>query len=160
MAGWHVLRGLLVDQGLMRIALYSETGRQAVVAARALIAESGFATDTEAMRKARQHILGLPVGHPARAVTESPDFWSISGCRDLLFHVQEHRFTLDRIAESLAATDLEFLGFEIADPGTRPAFRQEFPADVYQRSLANWAQFESRHPRTFGGMYQFWARAR
>jgi tetratricopeptide (TPR) repeat protein/SAM-dependent methyltransferase len=160
MVGWQVLRGLLASQGLMRIALYSELGRQAVVAARDLVAESGCATDAEGIRSGRQRILGLPTAHPARAVTESPDFWSISGCRDLLFHVQEHRFTLPRIAESLAALDLEFLGFEIADPGTRPAFRREFPEDVNQRSLANWAQFESRHPRTFGGMYQFWARAR
>jgi tetratricopeptide (TPR) repeat protein/SAM-dependent methyltransferase len=160
MAGWQVLRGLLADQGFMRIALYSELGRQAVVAARDLIAEGGFAADAEGMRSARQRILGLPTAHPARAVTDSPDFWSISGCRDLLFHVQEHRFTVPRIAESLVTLDLEFLGFEIADPGTRPAFRRDFPGDVYQRSLANWAQFESRQPRTFGGMYQFWARAR
>jgi tetratricopeptide (TPR) repeat protein/SAM-dependent methyltransferase len=159
MAGWQVLRGMLADQGFMRIALYSELGRQAVVAARGLIAESGCAADAEGIRTGRQRILGLPTAHPARAVTESPDFWSISGCRDLLFHVQEHRFTLPRIAESLATLDLEFLGFEIADPGTRPTFRSEFPEDAHQRSLANWAQFESRHPRTFGGMYQFWVRA-
>ncbi|MGB8432994.1 MAG: tetratricopeptide repeat protein [Burkholderiales bacterium] len=160
MAGWRVLRGLLAEQGFMRIALYSELGRQAVMAARDLIVESGSVADAEGIRRGRQLILGLPTAHPARAVTASPDFWSISGCRDLLFHVQEHRFTLPRIAESLVALDLEFLGFEIADPGTRPAFRREFPEDAHQRSLANWAQFESRHSLTFGGMYQFWARAR
>jgi tetratricopeptide (TPR) repeat protein/SAM-dependent methyltransferase len=158
MAGWRALRGLLAYQGFMRIALYSELGRQAVVAARDLIVESGCAADAEGIRMVRQLILDLPMAHPARAVTQSPDFWSMSGCRDLLFHVQEHRFTLPRIAEALVALDLEFLGFEIADPGIRPAFRSEFPEDVHERSLANWAQFESRHPRTFGGMYQFWAR--
>jgi len=144
----------------MRIALYSELGREAVVAARDLIVETGCAADADGIRRMRQRILGLPTAHPARAVTESPDFWSMSGCRDLLFHVQEHRFTLARIAESLVALDLEFLGFEITDPGTRPAFRREYPQDVHQRSLVNWAQFESRHPQTFGGMYQFWAQAR
>lgn len=160
MAGWQALRGLLADQGFMRIALYSELGRQAIVAARNLIVESGSAANAEGIRSVRQCIIGLPISHPARAVTESPDFWSMSGCRDLLFHVQEHRFTLPRIAESLAALDLEFLGFEIADPGRQTEFRREFPADVHRRSLANWAQFESRQPQTFGGMYQFWVRAR
>lgn len=160
MAGWQVLRGLLAANGFMRVALYSELGRQAVVAARELIAASGFAGNGEGIRRCREHILALPDSHPARAVTESPDFWSLSGCRDLLFHVQEQRFTLPRIEQSLDALGLEFLGFEFGEPGVLQAYRTEFPADGNACSLVNWTQFESRHPRTFGGMYQFWARIR
>ncbi len=160
MVGWRVLRGLLAANGFMRIALYSELGRQAVAAARDIIAERGFAASAEGIRRCRQHILALPDAHPARAVTESPDFWSLSGCRDLLFHVQEHRFTLPRIEESLAALELEFLGFEFGHPGVRLAFRREHPQDGDARALANWTQFELRHPEIFGGMYQFWARPR
>ena len=160
MAGWRVLRGLLAMSGFMRIALYSELGRKAVVAARDFIAEQGFSANATGIRRCRQAILGLPGDHPAQPVTESPDFWSISGCRDLLFHVQEHRFTLSRVAEALDALDLEFLGFEFGEPGVRQAYRIEFPADEHARSLADWARFEARHHDAFGAMYQFWARPR
>ena len=160
MAGWRVLSGLLAPNGFMRVALYSELGRAAVVAARALIAKEGFAPAADGIRHCRQHILALPDGHPAREVTASPDFWSLSGCRDLLFHVQEHRFTLPMIAEALEALEMEFLGFEFDGAGVRQAYRAEFPQDGTARSLANWAQFEMRHPHTFGGMYQFWTKFR
>jgi len=160
MAGWRVLRGLLASGGFMRIALYSELGRKAVVAARELIAERGFSADAVGIRHCRQAILGLPDAHPGRSVTQSPDFWSVSGCRDLLFHVQEHRFTLPQIEEALDALDLEFLGFEFGEPGVRQAYRTEFPADEHARSLADWGRFEARHHDAFGAMYQFWARPR
>jgi tetratricopeptide (TPR) repeat protein/SAM-dependent methyltransferase len=160
MAGWRVLEGLLAPSGFMRVALYSELGRTAVVAARALIAEQGYAPDPEGIRRCRQHLLALPDGHPARAVTASPDFWSVSGCRDLLFHVQEHRFTVSMIGASLDALGMEFLGFEFDDASVRRAYQEEFPQDAGARSLANWAEFEVRHPQTFGGMYQFWAKHR
>jgi tetratricopeptide (TPR) repeat protein/SAM-dependent methyltransferase len=160
MAGWRVLQSLLAPKGFMRVALYSELGRAAVVAARALIAEEGYAPDPEGIRRCRQHILALPEGHPARAVAASPDFWSLSGCRDLLFHVQEHRFTLPMLGASLDALEMEFLGFEFDTTGARRAYQAEFPRDADARSLVNWAEFEARHPQSFGGMYQFWTRRR
>ena len=159
LAGWRVLRRLLAGKGFMRIALYSELGRAAVVAARELIAAEGFGADPEGIRRARQRLLALPDGHPALPVTATLDFWSTSGCRDLLFHVQEHRFTLTAIGAALAGLELDFLGFELGESGVRQAYLAEFPDDVHARSLASWAAFEARHPDTFGGMYQFWARA-
>jgi tetratricopeptide (TPR) repeat protein/SAM-dependent methyltransferase len=160
LAGWRVLEGLLAPKGFMRVALYSELGRAAVVAARALIAEQGYAPDPEGIRRCRRHILALPDGHPVRPVTASPDFWSLSGCRDLLFHVQEHRFTVPMIGAALDALEMEFLGFEFDDAGARRAYRAEFPQDADACSLANWAEFEARHPQSFGAMYQFWTRRR
>ena len=47
------------------------------------------------------------------------DFYSTSECRDLLFHVQEHRMTLPQIKAFLVAQELQFLGFEI-DPHEAP----------------------------------------
>jgi len=34
---------------------------------------------------------------PRRPVWESPDFFNMSGCRDLCFHVQEHRLTIPQL---------------------------------------------------------------
>jgi len=156
MAGARVLAGLLAPGGKMKLGLYSEIARRGVVAARRLIAERGFGGDPAGMRAARAAILALPPEDPARAVAASIDFHSLSGCRDLLFHVQESRCTLAQIAAMLGELGLEFLGFEFEFAATRLRYVGEFPLDPAATSLANWAQFEARHPDTFAAMYQFW----
>ena len=40
------------------------------------------------------------------------DFYSLSELRDLLFHVQEHRFTIPLIKDHLNKLGLKFCGFE------------------------------------------------
>lgn len=159
LAGWRVLTGLLAPGGFMKVALYSEAARRGVVAARALIADRGLAADPEGIRALRSAILALPGDAPARAVAASPDFWSLSGCRDLLFHVQEHRFTLPQIEAALEALGLEFLGFELPSKVVLDRYRGESAGDPHGRSLSGWHDFEVRHPDTFAGMYQFWVRA-
>ncbi len=159
LAGWRVLVGLLAPGGFMRLGLYSAAARRGVVAARELIAAHGFGCDRDGIRAARAAILALPVDAPARTVTSSPDFWSMSGCRDLLFHIQEHRFTLPQIEAALAALGLEFLGFELPSKAVIDRYRQATPADPHARDLSGWHDFEARHPETFAGMYQFWVRA-
>ena len=101
LAGWSVLRSLLRPGGVMRIALYSELARRHVVAAHRYIAERGYGRTADDIRRFRQDIFALPADHPLRPLAQSPDFFSISDCRDLLFHVQEHRFTVPRIAAFL-----------------------------------------------------------
>jgi SAM-dependent methyltransferase len=155
-AGWRVLIGLLAPGGKMKVGLYSETARRGAAAARRLIAERGFAADLQGMRAARAAILALRRDDPARMVTRTVDFYTRSGCRDLLFHVQEHRYTLSRIEAILADLALEFLGFEFETEAALLEYRREFPLDLAATSLANWSEFETRHPDTFNAMYQFW----
>jgi SAM-dependent methyltransferase len=155
-AGWRVLVGLLAPGGKMMVGLYSETARRGVVAARRLIEQRGFAADLRGMRAARAAILALPRDDPARLVTRTVDFYTRSGCRDLLFHVQEHRYTLRSIEAILADLGLEFLGFEFESSAMVLEYRQEYPLDPAATSLANWTEFETRHPDTFNAMYQFW----
>ncbi|MCZ6762497.1 MAG: tetratricopeptide repeat protein [Gammaproteobacteria bacterium] len=156
--GWAVLAGLLRPSGLMRIGLYSDLARQSVVAARALIEESGFQATTDGIQRCRQAIFSLTADHPARPVAQSRDFFSVSLCRDLLFHVQEHRFTLPQIKEILANLDLEFLGFEHGFASSRQQYLDTYPDDSDMTSLDNWHEYEQMHPETFVGMYQFWLR--
>ena len=160
MAGWRLLTGLLAPGGKMKVALYSEIARRSVAAARQLIAEHEFGADPKGMRAARAAILALPGDHPARPVAGSIDFYSLSGCRDLLFHAREHRYTLARIAAMLGDLGLEFLGFEFEYAATRLQYVGEFPLDPAATSLANWAELETRHPDTFVAMYQFWVTPR
>ena len=157
-AGWRVLTGLLAPGGRMKVGLYSEIARRGIVAARRLIAERGFAADLRGVRAARAAILALPRDDPARQLARTVDFYTLSGCRDLLFHVQELRYTLTGIEAILGDLGLDFLGFEFESEAALLEYRSEFPLDSLATSLANWSEFETRHPDTFNAMYQFWVR--
>ncbi|HEX2115897.1 MAG TPA: methyltransferase domain-containing protein [Alphaproteobacteria bacterium] len=158
LAGWRVLIDLVRPGGLMLIGLYSELGRRPIVAARAFIAEHGFDASADGIRRARQAILDSMEGWVVRRLRTNVDFYSISGCRDLLFHVQEHRFTIPQIAQALDQLGLSFIGFDPLDYAVVMKFRARFPADPEMRSLANWEVFEQDNPNTFASMYQFWLR--
>jgi hypothetical protein len=141
----------------MKLALYSERARAGVVAARELIAHAGLRGDLEGIRAARQLVFAEAESSPARAVMRRQDFYSASGARDLVMHVQEHRFTPAQLEAFLGALGLELLGFEFGDPGLAAAYRQRFPDDPAAALLANWVRLEDEHPEAFTGMYQFWA---
>ena len=155
-AGLRALVALLRPGGVMKLALYSERARAGVVAARALIARHGLEPDLAGVRAARELVLALPADSPERAVTLGTDFYSTSGARDLMLHVQEHRHTLAQLDGMLRAVGLEFLGFEFGDPAPAAAYRDRYPDDPAATSLANWARLEEDQPEIFVGMYQFW----
>jgi tetratricopeptide (TPR) repeat protein len=159
LAGWQALRRLLRPGGFMKIGLYSELGRRSIVAARELIAQQGLVSTPGGMRDARRLIMSLPHSHPARQVIERPDFYTMSTCRDLLFHVQEHRLTLPEIGAMLKQLKLEFLGFELPSNEIARSYRSAYPGDPDMRSLDNWQRFEQEHEGTFSRMYLFWASA-
>jgi len=153
-AGWRVLLSLLRPGGFMRIALYSETARFGVVAARARVAEKGYGATVPEIRRFR---LELMQGDDAvaRDILRFNDFYSMSECRDLVFHTQEHRMTLPQIKGFLGAEGLQFLGLEV-DRATARQYAARFPADTAMTDLDCWHAFEQDNPRTFEGMYVFW----
>lgn len=156
LAGGRVLVSLLKPGGVMKLALYSARARQGVITARELIARHGLGGDIDGVRAARQLVFAAPEGSPARAVLLGTDFYSASGARDLVMHVQEHRFTTAQLGEFLRALGLELLGFEFGDPSVPAAYRARFPEDPAATSLENLGRFEDEHPEVFAGMYQFW----
>jgi hypothetical protein len=135
----------------MHVGLYSELARLDVVAARQLIAERGYSPVVEDIRRCREELLHSPLRSLARAT----DFFSTSECRDLLFHVQEHRFTIPQIASFLSEQNLRFIGFEL-DPRVVRRCAERFPGDRSMITLDRWHVFEQENPDTFAGMYQFW----
>ena len=90
----------------------------------------------------------------AARIAEHRDFFSISECRDLLFHRQEHRFTLPQISSFLAECGLELLGFDVEGVLVQQ-FRRRFPDPGALTDLDLWHAFETENPGTFVGMYQF-----
>lgn len=158
LAGWRALCAVTRPGGLMRIGLYTAAGRADIAAARALIGADGLEATPSGIREARRRILALPDDPVARAVALSPDFGSLSGCRDLLFHVREHAWTAERLRADLDALGLELLGFQHASPAAPESYRLRWPDDRAMVDLSRWGTLENEHPGLFAGMYVFWAR--
>lgn len=156
-AGWRVLLSLLRPGGFMNLGFYSEVARRDLVKTQAFIAEHGYRAIANDIRRSRQDLMDL--NQPANFTTtlSSSDFYSMSTCRDLLFHAQEHLMTLTGIDAFLRDNGLAFLGFEI-DGAVLHAYKRRFPDDPAAINLAQWQIFENDNPYTFAGMYQFWVR--
>ena len=86
----------------------------------------------------------------------SNDFYSVSTLRDLVFHVQEHHFTIPRISNILDELGLSFIGFEFSNELIIKDYKSSFPKVNSIYNLHQWHEYESTHPRIFSGMYQFW----
>ena len=74
--------------------------------------------------------------------------------RDLVFHVQEHRFTMDGLAALLHGQNLRFCGFA-QEQGLYQAFRRRFGPASDVCALDQWSIFERENPDAFAGMYHF-----
>ena len=156
--GWRVLQKILYPGGLMRIALYSEIGRKSIKKARAYISENGFKNSANDIRRCRKEIIKLAQeNYHMKYIIDTVDFYSLSGCRDMIFHTQEHRYTLLEIKKALNTLDLSFLGFELPSPDIAQRFHKLFPEEHALRSLDCWHNFELKNPESFKGMYVFWA---
>jgi SAM-dependent methyltransferase len=154
MHGWAVLVSLLRPGAAMRIGFYSELARRDVVAARVFITERGYGATIDDIRRCRQEMKAANEGTPLRNLTKIGDFFAASECRDLIFHVQEHRLSLPQIKAFLDGHGLEFLGFDI-DEAVIARFRSRFPDAEDALDLDRWHVFETENPDTFVSMYQF-----
>jgi 2-polyprenyl-3-methyl-5-hydroxy-6-metoxy-1,4-benzoquinol methylase len=154
LAGWRALVDLLKPEGLIKIGLYSELARQSISKARADIASLQIKATAAEIRAFRQQVAASSE-NPHRELTSFNSFYSLSEFRDLVFHVQEHQFTIPKIQDSLDELGLAFCGFE-HDTKKLPKFEKFFPhnRDIYD--LERWHELERSNPDTFRGMYQFW----
>jgi tetratricopeptide (TPR) repeat protein/2-polyprenyl-3-methyl-5-hydroxy-6-metoxy-1,4-benzoquinol methylase len=154
-AGWRTLLSRLRPGGFMFLGFYSELGRRHEVKARELIAARGYAGTTDDIRRFRRDFTARNSSAELQWLDSTPDFYSMSECRDLLFHVQENRLTLGQIESFLADFGLHFIGFEL-DRRVLHQYRVRFTDDPSCTNLRNWARFEADNPDTFTGMYRFW----
>ena len=157
-AAWRTLLTSLRPNGFMRVGLYSEIARRniSINPARAFIAERGYASTADDIRRCRQDLLNSPL----KSVATAGDFFSTSECRDLLFHVQERQLTIPDIEGFITANGLTFIGFEFK-PTLQQHYRQLFSkAGWPMTDLKRWHDFELKNPGLFLLMYQFWVQKR
>ena len=152
--GWRVLLSLLRQRGEMRIGLYSENVRRGIVEARVHVAERGYCPTVDDIRKCRQEIFrGEDQRRWETDSTSTVDFYSVSGCRDLLFNVMEHRFTIPQISAFLISHGLSLISFE-AEPQAIELFQRQFP-HAATTDLEQWQAFELANPLALRNMYFF-----
>ena len=154
--GLATLNRQLKPGGYIKLGLYSELARRKVTEARQLIKHLGFQSSTEDIRRFRKAIFNGESPELKSLSTSINDFYSLSECRDLCFHVQEHQFSTETLKNLLKSEGLRFCGFMLP-AATQMAYRQQFPEDKDGTSLETWGLFEQRNPSTFQSMYQFWA---
>lgn len=154
--GLTALRAVARPGAPLRVALYSERARAPVRAAHEVIALEGLEPTVAGVRSLRQIALAAPVGSALNALMTSDDFYSVSGCRDLVFHAHEQRFTLPQICELLEQSGLELIGLDVP-PDAVNAFRQAY-GDADRLDLALWDGLEQTKPFLFAGMYPLWLR--
>ena len=154
---WNILAGLLKPDGLMKIALYSSTARKEIGEVRDIVRKKNLSGTLAEIRKMRYEICHSDESkfNSIRKISNIPDFFTVSECRDLLFHVQEKCFTLPEINVMVDKLGLVFLGFEFSDNKTKSMFSKYDPqASPY--AFADWHNFEMAFPFAFSGMYQMW----
>ena len=152
--GLKVLLGVLKNNGFLKLGLYSELARKDIVEARNYIANKKLQANKDNIRNFRETVFTGKIPG-LNSLLKSSDLYTLSSCRDLCFHTQEHRFKIKQLQEILQSNELMFLGF-LVQQQVKTLYKNYFPKDKKQINLQNWARFEEQHPTTFAGMYQFW----
>jgi ubiquinone/menaquinone biosynthesis C-methylase UbiE len=153
--GWRTLLRLLQPDGCMHVGLYSERAHRNLIFAQRWLSERGFTPSVESIRRARQELINAAATNASLGdVLTFVDFYSTSEFRDLFLPTQMHRYTIPKVQTFLDENNLEFLGFSIRSE-IRDQFRMRFSGQA-EVDLRLWDKFETEHPNTFKGMYEFW----
>jgi len=173
-AGFRALVECLRPGGYLRVMVYAQAHRREIEkfkAGRSDWREIG--TNPDAIRRLREDIQNQSSPDYTRLHADlvgRPDFYSMSGFRDLLLHVSEQSFNVAGIRAMLSsATDVDFIGFEFQHrrlagsvataPKEQQCYCAHFPADLQRADLGNWETLESDAKVKFSN-FIFWCRKR
>ena len=151
MDGWRELLKCLRPGGLMNIALYSEQARNHIAKIRNEIFDMGISASLDDIRVFRNFLASSDEPHHLK-ILNSGDFYSYSAIRDLLFHVQEHCFTVPEIKQCLESLGLVFCGFINWRHLLNRLDLRTIDSSIYD--LDWWDEKERECPDMFAGMYQ------
>ena len=153
-AGLQALFQKLKPEGLMKLALYSTKARRGLLDVQNYIKEHNIPATQKDIRAFRKTAMNDP--KMLKALIGIRDFYSLSECRDLVFHVQEHCFDLLQIDDMCDKIGLRILKMSPSTPSQLQQYQQRFPDDMEGSNVKNWHEFEQNYPDTFIRMYQFW----
>jgi SAM-dependent methyltransferase len=153
-AGWREIVELMKPDGVMQVGLYSAHARRDIVTVRQIIAERGYRATADDIRRLRHD---LTMSGDDFTFMRLDDYFTVSTCRDLLFHVHEVQTTIPEIKAFLAENGLRFIGFDFGVFKGQEHYRNLFARNGWSLSdLDRWDAFERAQPQIFAGMYIFW----
>jgi SAM-dependent methyltransferase len=153
--GLKKINAQLKPGGIMKIALYSKIAREAVLAFRDLYSFDKQQITTKTIKELRQDIFNKNPNDKIKDVSKFGDFFTLSGCRDLLLNVKEHQFDLVEIKDILKKENLVFLKMHIATP-TKEALESKYKLKKeWIEDIEILAEIENKEPDLFLSMYQF-----
>lgn len=154
LGGWRELIKLMRPNALMQVGLYSGRARKEINDARKLIAERGYPSSAEGIRRARQDLFAATRHYNFMTLR---DFYSTSEVRDLIFHVHERQFTIPELKDFIDANGLDFIGFEFSNQAVHQHHRAVFAKNGWSLTdLGRWDAYERDNPDIFANMYVFW----
>lgn len=151
--GWKALVNTLKPDGLIMIGLYSALARIHIKKIRKKIIKIKNTISNDDIKLFREEVINLE-NDDYELIKQSPDFYSMSSIRDLIFHTQEHTFTISEISKYIKDLDLKFCGFENRE--IIKLFTKIYSKNKDLYNLKLWDKFENENYRIFAGMYQFW----
>lgn len=147
----------LVDQlkpgGVIKLALYSGQARVTVTELRKLLG-SKLPQSEDEIRLLREALLQNALPGLWEDLFKSPDFYSLSGCRDLIFHAQEHVFSVLDLPKFLQAGGIQWLG--MLAPNNSADIVSKYSRSAGELDVQEWHNLEQEHTNMFAGMYQFY----
>lgn len=153
------LDGLLINlkpNGFLKLSLYSKRARKPVYDIRKAYKHGGIEKNEQDIRILRHVIFADESIQDKHLITESDDFYSMSGVVDLLLHEYEIGFTPNSIKQLCEKNQLEFLGFSNLSNHLKQSFKSYIGDHAQLDNLTQWEEFEVAHPDTFSAMYQFY----
>tara|TARA_Y100000590_G_C15696689_1_gene1005382 strand:- start:408 stop:2306 length:1899 start_codon:yes stop_codon:yes gene_type:complete len=154
--GLTILTNLLKPHGFLKLGLYSTIAREHITQTKMQVKKNKYKSNVNDIKKFREMIKEKANNNFFSKILERNDFYSTSSVKDLIFHEQEHTFTIPQISKMLKNLNLEFLGF--SNSLIKAKYKEFYNSDIKNLNLENWHNFEKENPDTFIGMYKFWVR--
>ena len=150
--GLKILLDLLEPHGFLKLGLYSKLARRHIVK----VKDYAKKNNVKDIKIFRQMLISRSEDKDLSRIFDRADFYSTSSLKDLIFHVQEHTFTIPQLSKIFNKFNLEFLGF--SNSLIKLKYNRIYNLDKKNINLSSWHQFEKDNPETFIGMYKFWVR--
>lgn len=152
----HNLLNNLKPNGLIKISLYSRRTREPVTQVRSIFKQDKNSLDRHRVQVIRQAIMQSNLIDNKIGITQSDDFYSMSGTVDMLFHEYEKHYTPLSIKQLCQEFNLTWLGFSNLSPKTKHDFLSFHGTKADMLDLKQWDEFEEQYPHTFSNMFQFY----
>lgn len=162
LSGLLALAEVLKPGGVIKITLHSRIARQGITRLRQQLDTTAI-TSVTGLQQLRYALMETALATTAglseqqcQQLLQRPDFYSLSGCYELLCHNQEQLFDIGDAISWLANAGLRWVGMQ-AQPEAEQLARQTYGCPASELTPEQWQLLENQSPALFIGRYQFYA---